>query len=177
MKYVCYTWLLFLLFSCKNQAKELQENKDDQEVLTGSFGDVQVSVSLIPIIDSLVNYSVVEDEAIGFAGEKSEVYKHFEELLNHATDEELVKLTNHKIPSIRAYAFWGLAKKRNSMVKELIMKHLDDTIRFSFMSGCSIREVPVNTFFLQILTPNYIDNDCLKLKKSEILEVQSKIEG
>ncbi len=177
--FLCLFMLIALFsscdFSCKEQTDKLQENSIDKLVEKHNFKPIRVSDSIQPILDSLIESAIIDGEAVGYAGIKSDIYLCFERLVELATSEELIFLTDHKTPSVRAYAFWALSKKRNPIVKEIMMNHLNDTGTFSYMSGCSISEEQVNQFYLNLLTPQYIDLDCIKLTAEEVNLIRMKM--
>jgi len=165
MKTICF-FLIILSFSSCGQKPADSSSKSIKKVL--------VSDSLMPIVDSLVKFGVVHDAAIGYSGIESEVYKHFKKLQAKSTDIELITLTDHDSVAVRVYAFWALAKRKNTEVKNILTRHINDTTEFWFVSGCTPDIEKVNKFYLDLLNPEYYGPNCIKLKAEEI-EQFSKI--
>jgi hypothetical protein len=135
---------------------------------------IVLSDSLQPIVDSLVRFAVVHDAAIGPAGVETTVYQHFKKLQAKATDKELINLTDHDSASVRVYAYWALAKRKNTEIKHILTKHINDTAEFWYISGCSPDPERVNKFYLDLVNPEYNTPDCIKLTTQEI-EAFSKV--
>lgn len=163
-----------------NQLSEKKKEGDSNEVkkqIQKTVNSIILSDSLKPIVESLVSFNSVEDSLIGIAAKPSAVYSKFTKLLGIATDSELVQLTDHRNPSVRVYAFWGLAKRHNPVVKSLIKYHITDQAKFKHTEGCEEMENTVNNFYLDILTPNFIDVNCMKLSEDEIKSLRSLIKN
>ncbi len=137
--------------------------------------EIKLSADLKPIVDSLVKFNVVHDDAIGYAAVESNVYLNFKKFMATATDDELINLTDHDSATVRAYSFWVLAKRKNTKVKDLLSKHLNDSANFFYLSGCTGGEEKINEFYLNLLTPNYVDLSTLKLTPEEVANFQKKI--
>ena len=166
MKQICFILLLSFI-SCGQ--------KDDNSV-THSMNKILVSDSLQPIVDSLIGFGVVHDAAIGYSGEETTVYKHFKKLQAKATDKELINLTDHDSATVRAYAYWALAKRKNPEVKNILTRHINDTTEFWFVSGCSPDLEKVNKFYLDLVNPEYYTPDCIKLTSQEMKKFSKIIE-
>jgi hypothetical protein len=164
---ILLAFTIILTISCIQTTKKTL-NINTESVLTRD--------TLLPIIANLTKYNRVEDKQIGEGGSLSEVYEEFERLIKIANDSELVNLTYHKNPSVRIYAFWGLAKRNYKGILDILNKHLNDTMTISYMAGCKIGTYRVNEFYLEILRPNHIDN-CFKLKEIEIEKYKKRIEN
>lgn len=118
---------------------------------------------------------VIDAEAVGFSGSKTKQYERFEYLLKNAKDEEFVELTKYNNPVVRGYAFGGLAKRKSPRIKEIILYHLRDTSKITYWSGCIPMELPLNEFMQNILTPTFIDINCIKLDSLELQELTRKM--
>ena len=70
------------------------------------------------------NYDTVNNEA----------YKVFELIKDNYSISELRKLTNHELPNIRVYAFWGLLLRREYRIcQEVLDQHKNDTSLISYV--------------------------------------------
>jgi hypothetical protein len=157
--------LMSFSFSCQNADREIARKSEK----------IKLSESVTPIVDSLAKFPVVDDEATGYGGEESPRYLHFKNLLANSTDQELEQLTNHDSVAVRAYAFWALAKRKNSVVKDIIEHHLNDDTGFIYFSGCTGVDTKINKFYLSVLTPNQIDLDCYKLSADDLARLEQKL--
>ena len=142
----------------------------------GSYDTTEVRKSILRIAAKISKYKTVDDRAVGFAGNMTEQYKRFNSLTQVATDKELIILTDHKSEKVRAYAFWASAKRNYTDIKTILEKHLGDTSRFDYYSGCMYTPQKVNYFFLDVLTPNNIDPYCFKLTSNEIHSYLKRID-
>ncbi len=136
--------------------------------VSGTKKDIKLSKKLQPIVDSLMVFNVVHDDAIGYSGDESNVYLNFKKLMTLASDDELISLIDHDSASVRAYSFWALAKRKNIVVKNILDQHLNDSAKFFFMSGCTVGQEKINEFYLNLLTPDYLDISCIKLTPKEV---------
>jgi hypothetical protein len=114
------------------------------------------------IITQISQHGKVEGKTVGYGGRTSEQYLRFSRLMVNASDSELVLLTNHYSPVVKAYAFWALSIKGYSEIKSIVEKHLHDRQRFQFQSGCIVENKMINEWFLHLaqqnLTKNEIEN-------------------
>jgi len=136
---------------------------------------IHIRKSILRIAIKISKYKTVDDRAVGFAGLMTDQYNRFYSLMQLATDNELITLTDHKNEKVRAYAFWALAKRNFSDIKIILEKHLCDTTSFDFYAGCLQTPQRVNYFFLDILTPNHVDELCFKLTENEIKSYYKRI--
>jgi len=134
-----------------------------------------ISNQVRKIADNIAIVKTVDDKSTGLAGIISSQYKMFLNLMYRATNKELLLLTSNSSPNVRAYSFWGLAKKGVNM-KPILDSHINDTSNFIFNSGCIIHNTKINNFFLLLLTENYIDSDIRKLDNNEVSGYKKLIE-
>lgn len=134
-----------------------------------------ISSDIKSLVDTLVKYGQVHDDAVGYAGEKSNIYEAFENLSSRATEDDLLQLTAHSDPTVRVYAFWALAKRSSERLTDILYRHRKDNARFSYMSGCEMGPEHVNTFLLNLVTPGLIDTEVKKLLPSDLSKFQTII--
>jgi len=125
-------------------------------------------------LDRIDGHDMVSTSSVGLSGEKPDEYKAFERLLELATDEELYTLCSHSSPEVRAYAFWGLAKRNRKDLFELIRQHTSDTAKIYFMSGCQVSETSVVRFMIKVVTPKEVDY-CEKLSRKQLKYLKSTL--
>jgi len=136
---------------------------------------MKIRESIVRIAEKISKYKTVDDKAVGFAGLATDQYKRFYSFTQQATDNELVILTDHYNEKVRAYAFWALAKRNFIDIRIVLDKHLGDTTSFDFYSGCMVTSERINYFFLEVLTPDHIDQLCIKLSDKEINNYYKRI--
>lgn len=175
MRKITFIFILVILYSCSgaNKIESAFVEKDDE---TPSHDQTAIAKdSLQPIVDSLVQFNAIYDEAIGFAGSKPLVYTWFEKLNEIAQEDELIRLTHHTSPTVRGYAFWALVERESPKVKEIMLEHTADTVLVARMSGCLRYEEKLNEFFLSIIAPNCVNVDCSRLPANDIKEIKAKM--
>jgi hypothetical protein len=89
---------------------------------------------------------------------------------NYSTNE-ILKLSKHTNPKVRAYAFWALALKKHPKIKSIIYKNIKDTSSVFLVDfGCFAFEMSPFDYMLNIVTKcEYFFEDTYKLSKEEIL--------
>lgn len=65
----------------------------------------EIRKQIMKVAKQIAKYKTVDNKAVGFAGQTSEQYKRFYFLSQQATDNELLALTDHDNPKVRAYSF------------------------------------------------------------------------
>lgn len=111
--------------------------------------------------------------AVGIGGMRPKQWDNFEELQKSATKEELIALTNHPNGVVRSYSFWALSYNENVNLFGIVKEHLNDDELISTLFGCIGGQEKVGDFFIQVMTPQYIDLDSDKMDSKEIKELDS----
>lgn len=125
------------------------------------------------IVKKIEKVNVLMGSAVYYAGVRPKQWDHFVKLKKVATTEELIELTNHKNGVVRCYSFWGLSHKNEIDLFEIVKKHLEDDESISTQFGCIGGQQMVGDFFIQVMTPQYIDLDSDKMSSREIAELDS----
>jgi cell division protein FtsL len=99
----------------------------------GSYDSLKVRKSILALANKISKYKTIDDGAIGYAGEMSQQYKQFKNLLEIATDNELIILTDNKNENVRVYSFWALAKRSYKGITTILEKHLHDSAKIDFL--------------------------------------------
>ena len=81
------------------------------------------------------------------------VNKEFQELLDIASDKDLVDLTDHKDPTIRCYAFRGLAERNYPKVKDIFANHMNDLAIVTRSYFNTSTTMDVRSYYLEHLHP------------------------
>jgi len=142
--------LIFILCSCNEQKKKDNSIPSINEIVTG-----------------IEKKNRVDAQFIGISNKPSKQWSKYEQLKETATEEQLITLTNHKNSVVRCYAFQVLAARNSTHVFNVLLKHLHDTTTVSTINGDMGCEMYVGDYFIEIVTPNYIDNKLYKLSKKE----------
>jgi hypothetical protein len=111
--------------------------------------------------------------AVGAAGMRPKQWDNFEELKKSATKEELIELTNHPNGVVRSYSFWALSHKKDIDLFQIVKNHINDSELISTQFGCIGSQEMVGDFFIQIMTPQYVDLDSDKMESKEMAELDS----
>jgi hypothetical protein len=144
----------------------------DKQTTEKSYDKIQISKTTQLLVDSIAKCTEVDTEETGFGGGESECYKSFHKLVNSASDDELIYLTNHPDTVVRVYAFWGLAKRNYKDIITICKQHKNDTVPFVFMNGDAGVICNVNEFYLMVLSKNIFDTTCKKLPETTIVELK-----
>jgi hypothetical protein len=151
-----------ILFACGGQerTKEIAQTKT-----------ISINLDTLPdlkkIVDGIAEGNSVESSHIGYGGSPSDQYAKYEQLKKVATVEQLTALTDHKISTVRCYAFQALASKKTDNVFTVLLKHLHDTSSVYTQSGCIGMTYFSGDYFIDVVTPDYIDLDVYKLNQKE----------
>jgi len=144
-----------------------QERADKIVVQKPVYINLDSLPDLKKIVDSIEKGNRVESSHIGEGGSPSEQWDKYEQLKKVATIDQLVALTDHKNSAVRCYAFQALATKRSDKIFSVLLMHLNDTSRVSTQSGCIGMTQFVGDYFVDVVTPNYIEVDIYKLNQTE----------
>lgn len=168
--------LTLLLFTSCNDVKDTPDPPETKtkSKITQTYSEIQVSDSLRPIVDTLVAYNSIDDEGVGYSGSKPITYKTFEKLNQIASDDELIRLTNHFSPAVRGYSFWGLVERNHPAIKEIALNHTQDAAVVDRMSGCTEYPVGLNEFLLATLIDNCRNPD-FHVSPEDIAEIEAKM--
>jgi hypothetical protein len=142
-------------------SNETSQPERNVEAVENKVGTVQNIVAQIEAGNR------VESSHIGIAGSPSSQWDLYKQLKNSATTEQLIDLTDHRNGAVKCYAFHALASKRSDKLFPVLLKHLYDTSTIETQSGCIVMTELVGDYFLNVVTPNYIDLDVYKLNESE----------
>jgi len=117
------------------------------------------------IVAQIAEENVIGDN-IGIAGSPYR-FELYQNLNKNATNKELVFLTDNRVPSVRYYAFRALSNRRNPIVFDLLVKHINDTSRLTCFYGCSGMEETIVHNFLNVVKSKYIEPTGYRLTSSQ----------
>ncbi|MBI3260642.1 MAG: hypothetical protein HYZ54_14380 [Ignavibacteriae bacterium] len=138
--------------------------------------DAVISSENIPklrtIVDEIEKNNCVASSHIGFAGSPSSQWTRYEQLEKVATVEQLVKLTNHKNPTVRCYAFEALVAKNSDKVFNILLDHLHDMASVSTLSGCLGWGESVGNYYISVIARKNSNKKAFNLsdKQKETLD-------
>ena len=137
------------------------------------FDKMKISRQTLQTVSKIEKVNEVMDKAVGNAGIRPEQYDNFTELQKRATKDELVELTNYPNSVVRCYAIWALYYDSSANLFPIIIRHLNDTTSIKTQFGCIGSREKVGDFFINVVTPQYIDLDLKKLSDSELIALDS----
>lgn len=88
------------------------------------------------LIRQIIDYNIVESNCIGIACMPSEQFKRFEKLKTLLSKKELLELSKHKEPVIRAYVSKELIEKDGENVLDLFSFEIDKNEMVETEDGC-----------------------------------------
>lgn len=139
------------------------------------FDKTKISKQTEQIVVKLEKINELMSSAVYYAGIRPEQYDNFTELQKRATKDELTELTNYPNGVVRCYAIWALSYDSSASLFPIVIKHLNDTTSVKKQFGCIGSREKVGDFFINVVTPQYVDLDSKKLTDSELTAVDSML--
>jgi hypothetical protein len=137
------------------------------------FNKSKLSKQVVQVVAKIEKVNELMGNAVYSAGERPQQYDNFCELQKAATKEELEKLTNHSNEVVRCYAFWALSYNNSAKLFSIVINHINDTATVKTQFGCISSRENVGDFFINIITPNYVDLNSKKLSDVQYEELDS----
>lgn len=148
----------------------------NQEFCYAKDDSTKVRRSILKVARKISKYPSVDRGPVGFSAELTKQYERSMYLREEATDNELIALTNHKNPKVRAYAFEALVVRHHKEVRKILEDHISDTTTFKIRSGCMSSVERINFHFLRLLTPSVLEKTSpLKLTRSEAEAIKARM--
>lgn len=139
MKKLTILVLIFTIFcSCEKEKKQEYQYKKNIK-LRSEIQELVIQLSL---------YSSISGRETNASENKD-----FKRLLDIATNQELIELTDYEFARIRCYAFRGLVEKKYPKVKEIFYKHKNDIAKINVSYYDVLMPNTVNRYFLERLHP------------------------
>ena len=143
-----------------------------------SFGQLKFDKSKISkhteqIVVKIEKINELMGSAVGYAGIRPEQYDYFTQLQKEATKDELIELTNHPNGVIRCYSFWALTYDSSINLFTIVVRHINDDENVKTQFGCIGSSEKVGDFFIDLVTPNYVDVNSKKLDSSKFAAIDS----
>ncbi len=105
--------------------------------------------------------------AVYESGIRPAQFDNFIELQKKATKDELIELTNHPNGVVRCYVFWALSYDTSANLFPIVLNHISDTTFVNTQFGCIRSKEKVGDFFINVVTPEYIDVNSQKLTPAQ----------
>jgi hypothetical protein len=160
-----FTTSLFMICCGQKQSQKI-------EVQTKNYS-LKGFPKLKKIVNDIAKGNSVESSHIGEGGSPSKQYAKYEELKKNATETQLIELTENSNSAVRCFAFQALASKKSEKTFSILLKHLKDTTLVKTQSGCIIMTQLVGDYFIDVVTPYYIDKEVYKLNNNERKKLDS----
>ncbi|MEZ5056309.1 MAG: hypothetical protein R2879_04655 [Saprospiraceae bacterium] len=138
-----------------------------------SFDKNKISKRTMKVVKEISKVNELMSSAVYYSGIKPKQWDHFEELKSNTSKEELLELTNHPNGVVRCYAFWALSFDKSVNLFPIVKKHLTDDELIDTQFGCIGEQKKVGDFFIQLMTPQFIDPESNKLSEGEANELDS----
>ncbi len=137
------------------------------------FDKTKISAQTEQIVTKIEKVNELMGSAVYYEGVRPQQYDNFTELQKKATQNELLQLTNHPNGVVRCYAFWALSYNPSSNLLPIVISHINDTASVKTQFGCIGSREKVGDFFIDIVTPQYVDLDSKKLTRAEYVYLDS----
>lgn len=139
-----------------------------------SYDSTKMRPNVLKIVTKLSKFKRVEGVFVGFVGTPSKIYQLGKKLRVNSTRDELIELTFHPNPIIRAYSFWGLAERKETGTIDLLLEHLDDTVTINTMFGDYGESVYLADFMINLIVPEYLYTADYLYPNNTILDVKER---
>jgi len=138
-----------------------------------SFDPSILSMQTRKIVKAIAKVNMLMGSYVWESGVRPKQYDNFEQLREQATTNELTALTQHPNPSVRCYAFWALAYNPSVDLYPIVLDHISDTVKVYTQFGCIGGEEAVGDFFIELVTPQYVDLRVQKFDSTQLAKLDS----
>ena len=132
-----------------------------------------VKASTKIVVGKIKRVNKLMGSAVYRHGMRPKQYDNFEKLKEIASKEELIALTNHPNGVVRCYAFWALSYHKSVDLFPIVLNHIRDEKIVNTQFGCIGDRVMVGDFFIDVVTPRYIDLESTKLDSVQRAKLDS----
>jgi hypothetical protein len=119
--------------------------------------------SIQVLVDTIASVNQIHGVYVGFSGEITAQYRHFETLTRLSDCGDLLNLCNDENPVVRGYAFWGLARKQYPNLDSVLLSHARDEAIIYEIQGGVISQLPLIDFMQWVVDPDILDVESKKL--------------
>ncbi len=138
-----------------------------------TYDSSEISLKTKRIVTKIKATNELMGSAVYYDGERPEQYDNFIQLKATATKGELLQLTNHPNGVVRCYSFWALSYDTSANLFPVVLNHLHDSELVRTQFGCIGSRTKTGDFFIEVVTPKYIDLDSKKLDNAQLAEIDS----
>ncbi len=153
-KYILFVIVLLLGISCSNSNQLLNGHVTPQSAIDSLVTDIAIE-------------NMLNDEGVGIGWSQNDQWERYIKLSEVATEEALVKLTDHENAVVRGYSFQALAKNKSSQVFPILINHLADTATVTSFSGCFKTDQMLGDYLIDVVTIDKNDTTTYKLDNRE----------
>jgi hypothetical protein len=127
----------------------------------------KIRPSIIRLAKAMARYNQIDSQGIGESGFESEQWDRFDKLCKMATNADLRQLTDYPNAVVRCYAFHAIALRNDPAIFSILVHHLKDSTLAKTLSADIGGSDSVADYFVDVVTPNYIDLKAYKLNKDQ----------
>lgn len=138
-----------------------------------TFDKSKISKQTGQIITKIEKVNQLMGSAVYYAGIRPVQFDNFTELQKKASKDELTELTNHPNGVVRCYSFWALTYDSSIDLFPIIVRHINDDTNVKTQFGCIGSSEKVGDFFINLVTPNYVDVNSKKLDSFQFAAIDS----
>jgi len=137
------------------------------------FDKSKISKQTGQIVAKIEKVNELMGSAVYYAGIRPKQFDYFSQLQKKATKDELTELTNHPNGVVRCYSFWALTYDSSLNLLPIVAGHIMDDANVNTQFGCIGSSEKVGDFFINLVTPNYVDVNSKKLDSSQFATIDS----
>lgn len=140
----------------------------------GAYNDKQINENSLFFANEIAKGSMVQGNAVGFAGIKPQQAYHYDSLIHYSSEKELIELTNHSDAKVRCYAFKGLVNTNSKNIAVVLRKNEKDSAKIQSQSGCIVSSQSAVSYMLYSISPELLPSLSVEDRKY-ILELKDRI--
>jgi len=158
-KSILILFIALFLYSCTQEKKRTKLNSK-----------IELSDKTRNIVSKIIEYGEITGQAVGYSGMKPKQWDNFTSLRKNASEQELLRLTEHTNPVVKCYAFDLLVNTRNKNSFNILKKHLQDTTYVSVQYGCIGSMIRVNDYYIKSMSSPNPNNEYLTESNKKTLD-------
>ena len=161
--------ILALCMTLPPMGASLRANPEREALANPTYDASKVRPKILELFNDFAENPLVCDFAVGAGGTTPPCYSIVHTIADQASPEELVMLTRHKAPGVRANALIALLyAKQDELFLEIIPQHFHDFTRLTWFSGCSPGSVGLAEIVLSRAQWNLSDEAYRRLQEKLI---------
>jgi hypothetical protein len=137
---------------------------------------IKVRKNILKVARQISRCKTVDRGPVGFSAQVTRQFNRYIYLINHATEEELISLTDYKAAIVRAYSFEILVSRSYRDIRKILYNHVSDIAIIKIRGGCITSTEHINLYFLKLLTPRNLGYEpTIKLTEAEANDMKAKM--